>query len=257
MRRLQCPWLRIASLCERCRGGHWVHVLGTSRVLAATLPATLTNGFCVLATCTEYFVERKTRTNYPAKPSYVHVFRDQTKQNQPVLVRMLASDHYCLSAPSKEIRLLDLLPGTDSGMLAGRLRRVSIDHTPPFVSISHVWGHGKAETLMHLESGCGNKKVQISTNLEAPLLSLLCHDSATLPQLWSNGSMMPMWVDMACINQADIGEKASQIPLMRRIYSQATSVVIWIHESESRLVYAFHYLRRILNARPSICEDQV
>ncbi|KAH6991469.1 heterokaryon incompatibility protein-domain-containing protein [Ilyonectria sp. MPI-CAGE-AT-0026] len=155
---------------------------------------------------------------------------------------MMASNHYCLSAPTKEIRLLDLLPATSSGMLSGQLRRVSIDDTPPFVSVSHVWGHEKAEALMHLESGCGNRDVPISRNLESLLLSLLCHDSTTLPQLWSNGSILPMWIDMVCINQMDVSEKASQIPLMRRIYSQAKSVIIWINESDSHLRYAFHYL---------------
>ncbi|KAH6973909.1 heterokaryon incompatibility protein-domain-containing protein [Ilyonectria destructans] len=170
---------------------------------------------------------------------------------------MIASNHYCLSAPTKEIRLLDLLPATSSGMLSGQLRRVSIDDTPPFVSVSHVWGHEKAEALMHLESGCGNRDVPISRNLESLLLSLLCHDSTTLPQLWSNGSILPMWIDMACINQMDVGEKASQIPLMRRIYSQAKSVIIWINESDSHLLYAFHYLRQIAKARPHTSEDKL
>ncbi|UNI13628.1 hypothetical protein JDV02_000353 [Purpureocillium takamizusanense] len=169
---------------------------------------------------------------------------------------MLASDHYCLTAPSKEIRLLDLLPGTVTGMLSGRLRRVPIDKTPPFVSISHVWGQEKAEAFMHLESGCGNKDVPVSRNLESLLLSLLCHDSNTLPQLWDNGSMLPMWIDMACINQVDVSEKASQIPLMRHIYSQAKWVIIWINESDSRLLYAFHYLRRLLKDRPLVSEAQ-
>ncbi|KAK4071783.1 hypothetical protein Purlil1_13331 [Purpureocillium lilacinum] len=167
---------------------------------------------------------------------------------------MLATNHYCLTAPAKEIRLLDLLAGTSAGTLSGRLRRVSIDSTPPFVSVSHVWGQGKPDTVMHLESGCGNKEVPISKNLESLLLSLLCHNSTTLPQLWDNGARLPMWVDMACINQLDVGEKASQIPLMRHIYSQASCVLIWINESDSRLIYAFHYLRRLLKDEPLVSE---
>jgi hypothetical protein len=59
-----------------------------------------------------------------------------------------------------------------------------------------------------------------------------------------------MWIDMACINQTDVGEKASQIPLMRRIYSQAAAVIIWINEYDSYLRYAFHYLRRVVRWMP-------
>lgn len=102
---------------------------------------------------------------------------------------------------------------------------------------------------MHLESGCGSKQVEISSNLESLLLTLLCHNPSTLPQLWRDGSRLPMWIDMACINQADASEKAFQIPLMRRIYSQSELVLIWINESNSMLRYAFHYLQRLCKAQ--------
>ncbi|KAI3335352.1 hypothetical protein F4824DRAFT_489586 [Ustulina deusta] len=155
------------------------------------------------------------------------------------------SNHYCLSAPTKEIRLLDLLPATASGALAARIRRFSLEDTPPYISVSHVWGDEKATNLMHIESGCGNKDIQISRHLESLLIGLLCHTVDTLPEIWNNRSRLPMWIDMACINQTDVGEKASQIPLMRRIYSQAAAVIIWINEYDSYLRYAFHYLRRV------------
>ncbi|EQL03971.1 Heterokaryon incompatibility [Ophiocordyceps sinensis CO18] len=167
----------------------------------------------------------------------------------------MPSSHYCLSAPTKEIRLVELLPATSSGRLAGRLRRAAIDNTPPFVSVSHVWGDAMAEGRMHLESGCGNKEVQISKNLEALLLSLLCHDSSSLPQLWDNGSRLPLWIDMVCINQTDIDEKTAQIALMRRIYSQATSALIWINEYDSHLMYAFRHLGHVTKAGTEIRDD--
>ncbi|KAI3319703.1 heterokaryon incompatibility protein-domain-containing protein [Xylariaceae sp. AK1471] len=155
------------------------------------------------------------------------------------------SNHYCLSDSTKEIRLLDLLPATASGTLAARLRRCSLDDTPPYVSISHIWGHEKAVNPMHIEWGCGNKDLQISRHLESLLIGLLCHTLDTLPEIWDNRSRLPMWIDMVCIDQTDVSEKSSQIPLMRRIYSQATTVLIWINEYDSHLRYAFHYLRRV------------
>ncbi|KAI0550384.1 heterokaryon incompatibility protein-domain-containing protein [Xylaria curta] len=159
------------------------------------------------------------------------------------------SNHYCLSAPTKEIRLLDLLPATTSKILTARIRRFPLDdETPPYIAVSHVWGDEKLTSPMHIESGCGNRKIQISRRLESLLIGLLCHTVDSLPDLWDNdgSNRLPMWIDMACINQTDVGEKASQIPLMRRIYSRASAVFIWIDEFDSFLRYAFHYLRRVI-----------
>ncbi|KAI0185339.1 heterokaryon incompatibility protein-domain-containing protein [Xylaria flabelliformis] len=77
-------------------------------------------------------------------------------------------------------------------------------------------------------------------------LVFIFHTVDSLPDIWDNGSRLPMWIDMACINQTDVGEKASQIPLMRQIYSQASAVLVWIDEYDSYLRYAFHYLHRVV-----------
>ncbi|KAH8891664.1 hypothetical protein GQ53DRAFT_865560 [Thozetella sp. PMI_491] len=155
------------------------------------------------------------------------------------------SSHYCLRDPTREIRLLDLVSARDLGDVEGRIRRANIGNAPPFVAVSHVWGDRKSDRRIHLDSGCGSRYAHISPNLEALFTKLLGHDSTTLPQLWENDSRLPLWVDMICINQIDAGEKASQIPLMREIYSQASSVIIWIHEDDSRVHKAFRYLRQI------------
>ncbi|KAL1872306.1 hypothetical protein VTK73DRAFT_1616 [Phialemonium thermophilum] len=54
---------------------------------------------------------------------------------------------------------------------------------------------------------------------------------------------------MICIDQIDVGEKKSQIPLVRDIYARASSVIIWINEDDSRVSYAFRYLRHIVANR--------
>lgn len=161
------------------------------------------------------------------------------------------SSHYCLRDPTREIRLLDLVSAGDRGDVEGRIRRVAIDNIPSFVAVSHVWGDKKPDRSICLDSGCGSKYIQISRNLTALFMKLLDHDSTTLPQLWEDGSRLPLWVDMICINQIDIDEKASQIPLMRDIYSKASLVIIWINEDDDLVRYAFHYLRRIV-ANPAV-----
>ncbi|KAF5989255.1 het-6OR heterokaryon incompatibility (het-6OR allele) [Fusarium coicis] len=163
---------------------------------------------------------------------------------------MDSSHYYCLRDPAHEIRLLDLLPATASGDLNGRVRRFSIGSAPASVSVSHVWGDKKADRSMSLESGCGVKNIPISLNLESFLVNMLFHTPETLPQIWEGNERLPMWIDMICIDQLDDKEKALQIPLMRDIYSRARSVVVWIHEYESYLRYAFQHLRRLSSHHP-------
>lgn len=69
---------------------------------------------------------------------------------------------YSICAPTTEIRLIDFLPPAASVNLKCRMRRAFIDDTPTFISVSHVGGSVNAQRLMHLESGCGTKDIQIS-----------------------------------------------------------------------------------------------
>lgn len=163
----------------------------------------------------------------------------------------MESSCYCLRAPTREIRLLDLLPAAGSGNLRCRVRRATIGEMPPFISVSHVWGTGKAEKPMHLDFECGTKDVRISQHLESLFVMLLCHSSKALPQLWNGSSRLPMWIDMICINQNDMDEKESQIPLMRKIYSEARFVIIWINECDISLHYAFQYLHQAVRDNPA------
>ncbi|PKK50211.1 hypothetical protein CI102_4318 [Trichoderma harzianum] len=156
------------------------------------------------------------------------------------------SNHYCLRDASKEIRLFDLVSANEQESAQGRIRRAILSDAPPFVAVSHVWGDKSNDRSVRLESSCGTKYAQISMNLEAFFIRLIGLDSTTLPQTWLKGSRLPLWVDMICINQMDVAEKALQIPLMREIYSQASSVIIWINEDDSRIGQAFQYLRHLV-----------
>ncbi|KAL6690602.1 heterokaryon incompatibility domain-containing protein [Trichoderma pleuroticola] len=156
------------------------------------------------------------------------------------------SNHYCLRDASKQIRLFDLVSANEQEPAQGRIRRATIGDAPPFVAVSHVWGDRSRDRSVRLESGCGIKYSQISKNLEAFFTRLKGLDATVLPQLWLKGSGLPLWVDMICINQMDVSEKALQIPLMRDIYSQANSVIIWINEKDRRIGQAFHYLRHFI-----------
>jgi hypothetical protein len=59
-----------------------------------------------------------------------------------------------------------------------------------------------------------------------------------------------LWVDAICLNQEDENEKAEQIPLMGKIYSQAHRVYIWLGSGnldDAKILLAFRsslYLQR-------------
>ena len=61
-----------------------------------------------------------------------------------------------------------------------------------------------------------------------------------------------LWIDAVCINQSDKAEKGCQVPLMARIYTQATEVLIWLGEEKDGSDHVMEYLRRIGQARLDI-----
>jgi hypothetical protein len=41
-----------------------------------------------------------------------------------------------------------------------------------------------------------------------------------------------LWIDAICINQEDLDERSSQVPLMRYIYPQASQVIVWVGKED-------------------------
>lgn len=52
-----------------------------------------------------------------------------------------------------------------------------------------------------------------------------------LKQVRLPDSTRDLWIDAVCINQDDIEERGAQVQLMRRIYKNARSVVVYIGEA--------------------------
>jgi Heterokaryon incompatibility protein (HET) len=59
----------------------------------------------------------------------------------------------------------------------------------------------------------------------------------------ANGNIKrKLWIDPACIHQADAIEKYSQVMLMKDIYTQASKVVMWLGKADDLTELAFHTL---------------
>lgn len=85
--------------------------------------------------------------------------------------------------------------------------------TETYDALSYTWGNsGKSRELW-----IGNSILPIGENLWAALMMLRHADSTR-----------NIWVDAVCINQEDVKERNHQVHIMKRIYSRAASVVVWL-----------------------------
>lgn len=84
-----------------------------------------------------------------------------------------------------------------------------LSNMPEYVAVSYVWGPLPASIAVP----CNGQNLLVTPSAERMLQFL------PLDKLY--------WIDAICINQDDIEEKATQIPLMQQLYSQAKIVVIW------------------------------
>lgn len=117
-----------------------------------------------------------------------------------------------------DIRLLLIDPG-DDGPISGSLQYAKLTDAPDFDSISYCWGEQK-----HLQTITINSKegFLVSNHLHAALRRLRRKDRPRL-----------VWVDVICVNQANIPERNRSVELMWQIYTKAHRVIIWIGEIEA------------------------
>ena len=145
-----------------------------------------------------------------------------TQATVPIMVK-----YKPLSPAVAEIRLFILSPGQNSTPLRGHLRTVSLDEDPEFEALSYVWGDPADRESITLE----DEPFPVTHNLHAALHTLRRHDS-----------QRTLWIDAICINQHDVGEKNTQVPLMARIYTDAGRVIAWLGPATERIKLAISWL---------------
>lgn len=118
----------------------------------------------------------------------------------------------------EEIRVVELLPGTDLDAISLECRIITLDGGRNFEALSYVWGD--MHTMRNVEISGYN--VEITQPLYVAFQNLRdVHEKRTL------------WVDQVCINQSDDVEKSHQVSLMRTIYRKCSQCVIWLGEIPS------------------------
>ncbi|CAM1504891.1 Fc.00g024820.m01.CDS01 [Cosmosporella sp. VM-42] len=152
-----------------------------------------------------------------------------------------------LSPGSRQIRILDLEHNSSpegqsvssTGSIRCSLRVVDLASNPHFIALSYVWG--QTATPPHTVS-CNSQSIAVTENCWNALYHLQRDPNSADPGRNADGSMS-LWIDAICINQADGGEKISQIGLMGDIYSNAFSVCIWLGVGDWRTTKAMEYLK--------------
>jgi hypothetical protein len=132
-----------------------------------------------------------------------------------------------------ELRLLTLQRGTKEKIL-----RCRIQHKPPstdtvdsgYTALSYTWGRPTAEKPIIIDD-CLH---YVTDNLEIALQSLRMENEDLV-----------LWIDAICINQKDIAERNKHVKVMKEVYEQAKSVLIWLGPSADDSHLAMQTIRAL------------
>ncbi|KAK2608616.1 hypothetical protein QQS21_002842 [Conoideocrella luteorostrata] len=119
---------------------------------------------------------------------------------------------------ARHFRLLTILPGTGDRPIRCSLRCHFIADELPYTAVSYCWGRTGADH----EITVNGQRLPVTRSAFEVLHALRsCYRTRTV------------WIDYICINQAIEGDKTNQLPLMPRIYENASEVVVWLGRSKT------------------------
>ena len=130
--------------------------------------------------------------------------------------------------PGPRFRLLTLHPADSrDAPLHCTLEEKPLDGTCEYDALSYAWDAQLPERDMI----CDGSVLRITVNCEAALRGLR-----------GRTTEHTLWIDSVCINQAVDEERSHQVSLMKNIYSQARTVIVWLGEGNEMSDLALEYL---------------
>lgn len=129
-----------------------------------------------------------------------------------------------------EIRLLVLEPGAPGDELKCHLVHAELSWRTRYEALSYAWGDGKVTYPL----SCSGRTEVVYANLHDALSDLRLPDRERI-----------LWTDRLCINQSDNEERATQVRLMGKIYSQASRVLIYLGKMDRSVEGAIDAIRRV------------
>jgi hypothetical protein len=146
----------------------------------------------------------------------------------------LPSFQYQSLAGSNQIRLITILPQELESAMELKLEHVDMNSHPRYECLSYAWGQDDCDR-------------PITINDSSFLVSSTLH--VALEHLRYTSQERKIWIDAICINQTDIAERNSQVAIMRKIYRNATRVVIWIGPATESSEQAMAFLKMMATTK--------
>ncbi|KAJ8106233.1 hypothetical protein OPT61_g9673 [Boeremia exigua] len=143
---------------------------------------------------------------------------------------------------ANSIRLVQILPGEPGSSIYCRIIDYTIRDDQAsglFEGLSYVWGNPAVVQRIYIAP---------SYVTAAPLkeacsyMDVAANLSSALQRLRDRCIPRTMWIDAICINQDDLGERASQVSFMVRIYSHALRVIVWLGDAHDDDEDTFHLI---------------
>jgi hypothetical protein len=128
---------------------------------------------------------------------------------------------------TRQIRVLQLLPGTRQDDIKCLLTHYDLDDAPQYEAVSYCWGDATDVTPVQVN----DFTMHVTRNLRSALFHLRLEDKSRL-----------IWADAICINQQDLDERASQVSIMNYIYQNAFRTLIWLGPGDKSTLRAFSQL---------------
>ena len=126
----------------------------------------------------------------------------------------------------RAIRVISIRPHLQDGMISCDIEHATTKSS--YRAVSYTWGNPDDPHEPILISGC---PFTVRRNLHR----FLSHARKEYPD-------RALWIDALCINQDDKQERARQVEIMSKIYSNTKEVLVWLGP---RLDYAGHTIRRM------------
>lgn len=155
-----------------------------------------------------------------------------------------------LDVSKNEIRVLRILPGTDTDTLQCLLEHISLDDPADFEALSYAWhdptlfpeDQKNRKHVLMLNGKC----LEIGNNLALFIKSGRSKQAHT----------RRIWIDAVCINQKNVYERNEQVLRMREIYQKAKQVVIWLGPASNHSEVAVKFLKWVFDQCPRGREAQ-
>ncbi|KAL8671361.1 MAG: hypothetical protein Q9168_004143 [Polycauliona sp. 1 TL-2023] len=120
--------------------------------------------------------------------------------------------------PDPQFRLLKIEQAdTADSLICCTLHTTYLASAPVYDALSYAWGDGPSLWSIELQG----QSWPVRYRLFQALTGLRSLERSEY-----------IWIDALCINQSDLAERRDQVAIMGRIYSQATSVRVWLDSTE-------------------------